>query len=99
MSPHPFPFSILLTKSPQLVHLTTSGLKTVSSNGKTSPSVFENIDFLPGTDFVTEKGPGRVVLVDLEREASLIWEEAGVGVGVGERSPRQGREEREEEVC
>lgn len=40
---HPFPFSIPLTKSPQLVHPTTSGSKTVSSNGRTSPSIFENV--------------------------------------------------------
>jgi hypothetical protein len=47
-------------------------------------------------DFAMEKGPGRVVLVDFEREASLVGEEVGMGVGVevGERSLRQGREER-----
>jgi hypothetical protein len=33
-------------------------------------------------DFATERGPGRVILVDLEREALLVGEVVGVGMGV-----------------
>ena len=61
-----------------------------------SVGVAKYIDFPPGTDFAMilgERGPGRIVLGDLEREEELL-----AGEGSGEREEEVEGEEKEKEL-